>query len=305
MLTIFSTAKSFDGHYGIIQMNALESWSQLPSFCEVIIFGDEPGTAEATHTFNFVHIPNIDSTKSGLPLISDMFKQAQEIASTSLVCYLNSDIILSSDFRKAVSWLNNHQGEFLLLSQRLDIEILDRLDFSDQNWEKKILHLARENGEYGGPTCNDCFLFPRGMYEDIPPFAVGRVGWDNWIIYHTLNRGIPIIDATQALTLIHQNHTYPIEAIRTVEAKERGIPSGTDTQMNLELAGEGGKGFHGIWDANQILTTNGIETRPKNFYYYLQHGITFSIRNLNLRWLFRFLLKFNFIKRFWVKTRGR
>ena len=47
MLTIFSIPKPFIGHVGVIQMNALRSWTFLDPKCEIVIFGDEPGIAEA------------------------------------------------------------------------------------------------------------------------------------------------------------------------------------------------------------------------------------------------------------------
>jgi hypothetical protein len=43
MLTIFSTPKPFHGHSGIIQRNALKSWTLLHPDVEVILFGIEDG----------------------------------------------------------------------------------------------------------------------------------------------------------------------------------------------------------------------------------------------------------------------
>ncbi len=48
MLTIFSIPKPFEGHIGIIQRNAIQSWIAL-SGCEVILCADEYGTAEITY----------------------------------------------------------------------------------------------------------------------------------------------------------------------------------------------------------------------------------------------------------------
>jgi hypothetical protein len=46
MLTIFSTAKPFRGHFGLIERNALKSWRLLDSDAEMILFGEEEGAAE-------------------------------------------------------------------------------------------------------------------------------------------------------------------------------------------------------------------------------------------------------------------
>ena len=46
MITFFTTAKPFTGHNGIIQRNALASWTRVCPDAEVILFGDEEGAAE-------------------------------------------------------------------------------------------------------------------------------------------------------------------------------------------------------------------------------------------------------------------
>jgi hypothetical protein len=46
MLTLFTTAKAFEGHHGVIQRNALKSWKLLHPDVEVILFGDDRGAAE-------------------------------------------------------------------------------------------------------------------------------------------------------------------------------------------------------------------------------------------------------------------
>lgn len=46
MITIFTTAKPFRGHDGVIQRNALESWEFLDPNVQVILFGDDEGTDE-------------------------------------------------------------------------------------------------------------------------------------------------------------------------------------------------------------------------------------------------------------------
>ena len=51
MLTLFSTPKPFRGHIAVIQTNAIRSWLELEPACEVILFGDEEGTAEVAAAF--------------------------------------------------------------------------------------------------------------------------------------------------------------------------------------------------------------------------------------------------------------
>lgn len=44
MLTLFTIPKPFQGHIGMIQRNATQSWLQLQRACEIVLVGDEGGT---------------------------------------------------------------------------------------------------------------------------------------------------------------------------------------------------------------------------------------------------------------------
>ena len=39
-------------------------------------------------------------------------------------------------------------------------------------------------GKRHPPTGSDYFIDPRRMIQEMPPFAVGRPAWDNWLIQH-------------------------------------------------------------------------------------------------------------------------
>jgi hypothetical protein len=55
---------------------------------------------------------------------------------------------------------------------------------------------------------SDYFVFPRECFIDMPDFAIGRAGWDNWMIYKSRKEGWATVDATASIMIIHQNHDY-------------------------------------------------------------------------------------------------
>jgi hypothetical protein len=63
-------------------------------------------------------------------------------------------------------------------------------------------------GRLHRPVGSDYFVFPTRQYADLPDFIIGRSGWDNWMIYDGRRRRIPVIDASRAITAVHQNHDY-------------------------------------------------------------------------------------------------
>jgi len=76
MLTIFSVPKPFHGRIGVIQTNAIRSWVLLRPACEVILFGNEEGTAEIASRFGIRHIPDVERNEYGTPLVSSVFSTA-------------------------------------------------------------------------------------------------------------------------------------------------------------------------------------------------------------------------------------
>lgn len=59
MLTLFAIPKPFIGNIGVIQRNAIGSWTRLGAGCEVLLFGDEAGTAEIAREHGVHHVPDV------------------------------------------------------------------------------------------------------------------------------------------------------------------------------------------------------------------------------------------------------
>jgi hypothetical protein len=262
MLTIFSIPKSFRGQIEVIQHNAIQSWLQIRPKCEVILFGDEEGTEETAREFRVRHVPDIIRNEYGTPLINSAFDISQQIGAHQLMCYVNADVILLSDFFKAVQQIHEHKSRFLLIGRRWDINLNQAWDFTKPDWESGLRAHVSKDGVLHPPTGIDYFVFPRSQYHDIPPFAVGRPAWDNWLIYRTRFLHIPVIDATEVVTAIHQNHGY-----EHVSQSVKGTYNGPEGNKNLELAG----GFDYVFtlqDVDWVFTLQGLK-RPKLTIQYL------------------------------------
>jgi hypothetical protein len=252
MLTVFTIPKAFKGPIRTIQFNAIESWLRLKPPCEVLLFGNEEGTAEAASRLGVKHIPEIECSDYGTPLVSCSFRLAQKLSSRDLFCYVNADVVLVSDF---VSSLARVEGKsFLVVGRRWDVNLGGSIDFSDPSWESKLLEHVHSNGVLHRPQGLDYFVFPRGLFENMPPFVVGRVGWDNWMVLHARLSGVPVFDATRTITAIHQNHDY--SHLPEGEVTMRG---GVEAQHNLELLGGRYRALD-VRDATYILTPDGVRT---------------------------------------------
>ncbi len=230
LITIFSAPKPFTNrHIATIQKNAIRSWLQL-SEVNVILFGDEPGLAEAAAELSVTHLREIPRSPSGAPLMNAMFRLARETSPTPLYAIVNADILLFDDFVEAAKNVSAQKEKFVLMGRRWDLEITTPLDFS-AGWQESLRAKVKTQGTLHPPAGSDYFLFPAFCYTDLPAFIIGRAGWDNWMIYHARKNGFPAIDATADVMIIHQNHDYS------------HLPGGQphykhpETEINIRLAG--------------------------------------------------------------------
>jgi len=208
ILTIFTTPKPFTNpHIATIQRNALANWQALGSGVSVIVLGDEEGAARAAAQYGALHLPHVARNKEGTPLISDLFEQARLNADSSLLAYVNADILLMPDFVETAKRVMETQKHFLLVGQRWDLDVTEPLDFTD-GWDLALRQRAQQQGKLHPPAGSDYFIFPKDDYRGMPDFAIGRAGWDNWMIYWARRQGWPTIDATRDIFIIHQNHDY-------------------------------------------------------------------------------------------------
>ena len=194
-LTIFALPKPFRGHIEVIQRNAMQSWTQLDPAPEILLFGDESGTAEIAQEFGLRHIPQIRRNEFGTPLVSDLFQQAQSAARHDTLCYVNSDIILLADFPQAVERTAGFREKFLMVGRRLDLDLAEPLLFDGNGWEGSLRSRALGQGRMNIARSIDYFVFPRSLYPPLPEMALGRFWWDNWLIWKARAVGAAVVDA--------------------------------------------------------------------------------------------------------------
>jgi hypothetical protein len=258
LLTLFSCPKPFThSHIATIQRNAVGSWVRLGDQVQVILMGNEIGVAEAAAEFGVRHIPDVACNEQGTPLISSMFDLARQHGDSSLLMYVNADILLLSDLLTAAQSVSEKLSRFLLVGQRWDLDVTEPLDFP-QDWPELLRSFAQTHGRLHPPAGSDYFIFPRHCFIDIPAFAIGRAGWDNWMIYHALKSGFPAIDATEDVMIVHQNHDYS------------HLPGGKphydhpETDENIRLAGGREVTRFTLFDANKRLVDGRLRPRHWN-----------------------------------------
>src|SRR5271157_80846 len=270
LITLFSAPKPFiDPHIAMIQCNALHSWTLLPDV-EIILLGNEEGLAQAAKEFDVKHIPDVKCNDNGTPLISSMFELARENGHSELFCIINADMILLPDIVEAAKQVMKLKDKFVLLSRRWDLDVTQPIEFTE-GWQSRLEATLRTQGQLHRPAGSDFFLFPKSCYEDIPNFAIGRAGWDNWMIFRAYQEKWPVIDCTPSVIIVHQNHDYS----HLPDAKPHY--EHPDTDENIRLAGGQANIRYTVLDSTHQLV-DGKLVRPEMSYLRFMRDVELFLR---------------------------
>ena len=272
MLTIFSCPKPFRGHMDIIQKNAIQSWKRLTPKPQIILLGNEEGTAAVTDELGICQISNVERSEFGTPLVNSLFEEAEKAAIFDNMCYVNADIILMADFTDALETVLAEMPHSLMVGRRWNLDVKEPLDFRT-DWERRLRTRVAQHGKLYPHFGIDYFVFPRGIWNEIPPFAVGRLGWDNWLLYQAYSQKIPIIDLTKMTTVVHQNHDYSHHPQGWA-----GAMKGEESKRNLRLASAAAQ-VYSLLDAQYQLTRTGVKRRATPYYspfYLYRHLVVLS-----------------------------
>jgi hypothetical protein len=250
LLTLFSIPKPFTGPTGEAQRIALASWTALAGV-EVVLVGDEEGIAEAATAAGARHIDTVARSAGGTPRLDDAFARVDEIAQYRLRCFVNADVVLFDDLPLAVAKVADRwPGEFLAVGETRDLAV------TPNESADALRARALRDGVRRGAGAVDYFVFPAELFRDLPPFLVGRAGFDNWMLWHARSSGYPLVDLTDAVIAVHQSHGYGHLAGGKTEAY-----LGDEAAVNHALVG-GKSHLYSMRDASHRLRHGRFEPNP-------------------------------------------
>jgi hypothetical protein len=214
--TIFSPMRSIvhvDPIEIQIQMNSIWSWSRLVPLENILLFFDDAESCSIVQA----HYPSIFCLK--LPpstcfnpiynrsLIRCAFELAQKHARTSILLFVNGDIMLDESISHSVSFVAERLSEFFLVGCRRDYEIASLVNVSSPG---KILEHAFSNSRQHSTTGIDFIAFRTTMRIRMPPFLIGVYRWDNWLLSEIILRtNITLVDVTESVLALHQQAKQP------------------------------------------------------------------------------------------------
>lgn len=247
MVTIFTTPRAFRGHFGVIQRNALLNWMNIEPRPQILVLGNDEGTAEICQELGLTHIPDVACNEFGTPLFDSMLAKAEALAQYDIMLMLSSDIILPKHVMSCVKTIHDRFGDqFCAVARRYNVSLNDVRDFSTKDWDEWLKPLVQYK-KNENLVAGDFFLFPKGFFANPPGFSYGRCFLDTWMFYKTIAKEAALVDLSDAFFIYHQTHDY------SHHPKGRaGVYGGDEWERNNVLYG-GWRYRFSIQDANWIF----------------------------------------------------
>ncbi|MCS7162222.1 MAG: hypothetical protein NZ958_02675 [Bacteroidia bacterium] len=204
MFTLISTPKPFrEPHIISQQLQALESWLLLRPRPQIIYIGKEEGAEDICRQYGIELIPEVARSLTNAPLLNDLLRRGEQVARYSILAYVNADIVIAPILTQAIQIVQRRWKRFVIIAAPY-LADLTGLQIRE-GFEQEALNRVKKLPTVAGA---DLFVFPKGVYEAVPPLAVGRLSWDNWLMCDPLLRRIPVIDATEFVPTFHPMEEY-------------------------------------------------------------------------------------------------
>ena len=271
MITVLSSPKPWVGEATRLQEAAIRNWLSLGPGIEVILYGDAPGTREASQRLGVSHVPDVAASPSGVPFFGAMVGHAASHGRHDQQLYANCDILLQGDISGL--WARIPWARALMIGQRVDLsEGAHAADDAPRNdrWLQEQLLAGRMR--LHPPAGSDYFAFSRGIWDGVPDIVVGRGGYDTALVAFCLTRKIPVVDVSLAVLALHPWHDYG-----HLSGGEFEVFEGADALRNRRETG----GFSGLSleDATWYLDRSGVHRNWARRDFLRSLAVTLTLRH--------------------------
>ena len=235
-ISFITAFKKFVGLYDIIQKSVIYSWKM--NDIKVIVPANETDTKIKCSDYSNITV--IDEVKRARelgfsnqsPVLKDLIEKALPHIDTTMVAFINSDIMILEDFAQKCEKIFQKYGyDIFIVGSRLNI----RLNYYADSPEGYKKALSEPRLPYDDITSSDIFITSKFMWkkilQDMPEFILGRYCWDNWLHTFAEINNLKKYNCTKTLVTLHCEHPNSmIYAQEGFEGKE--APS---SKHNLDL----------------------------------------------------------------------
>ena len=206
-LTLITAFKKFDAFYEPIQRSALFSYAlnEIP-----VITSDTEGDLKNPNIILVDKVRTGESLgyRNKSPVLRDLLSEALKKVTTQYVGLINSDIVIPGGFYVTFweTMMKNGDDSFIAVSRK-DTELFSEI--KTRSSLRKFF--AQKTTAYDAVSSSDLFLGPKRNFQELaismPPFILGRYGWDNWIHCYAASN-FRCFNGTEVFNIRHCMHDH-------------------------------------------------------------------------------------------------
>ncbi|KAK3086495.1 hypothetical protein FSP39_019205 [Pinctada imbricata] len=210
LITLFTSWVTKPEKY-LCHNNTLFNWNSLKPDILSILFTNESYVKKEALSKGWQVLPiRVTATKEKVPVLRHMFMDVMRVSNTPFLAYVNGDMLFTKSIvatlkslQKAIrSSLFNASYPVLIVGQRLNVMNVSADEIKS---EDKIRAMAKSRGKLFTEWGEDYFITTRNYpWKNLPDVVIGRLAYDNWMVWNAKRSNFYTIDATKTLLAIHQ-----------------------------------------------------------------------------------------------------
>ncbi|KAK3103087.1 hypothetical protein FSP39_016355 [Pinctada imbricata] len=142
------------------------------------------------------------------PVLKNMFFDVYEKFESTFYGYLNADILLDRGIIETLHAVKAYmfikgKKQVLISGKRIDL-YLDKIKRKYISTQKDVEYLSQV-GTIAYGYAEDFFITTKTYpWRYIPDLVIGRPKYDNYLVYMSRQRSVPVIDASMTILALHQ-----------------------------------------------------------------------------------------------------
>lgn len=195
----------------VVYENTANIWSSWPLLVQPVLYTSPTPRNDVNSSQMYIHLKNnwkihkVSKVACGqIPVLKSMILHAiATFTNYDFYGYANADILFDQSLITTLESINKkipQNRPLLVVGQRTNVNFTNRKYVSTDDIPK-----IAESGHLMKGVAIDYFItnkyFP---WDQILDLVVGRIKYDNWLIYFANSHNITIIDSTYTLTAVHQ-----------------------------------------------------------------------------------------------------
>lgn len=183
----------------------IENWLSFRPFVIPVIFTTELPLADECRTKGWRVFPVRSVGAEDIPVLKDMYLDVMLTFNTLFYGFSNSDILFTNSLLEtlvAITESVDVKNPIMIVGKRTNVDHVTEVEGS--SWQN-LISAAQSRGEIFTGRAEDYFITSSTYpWREIPPLVIGRLSYDNWLVYNARKNGQKIVDATGTLLAVHQ-----------------------------------------------------------------------------------------------------